>query len=499
MKFRLSKKFLFILGGVLVIGAGSGGAAVFVGRDRLLGTEAKDESNGLACTTLNTITSRQNGQVWVRRYITADDSGDGMVRLKTALRVAHVLQGEKKADLVQVAMVDPHGPKDRADIRGRSIGAQVVYIPDPAKMPKGVQAANYAAYYYQGAAGSDGDYYGMRIDLPLEDVEKLSAGVTGGVDCVDPAAEAARAAEAAAQAASADAAKRTEAKEIRKREMRAKMEGEATGQKPGEEGAEAKPAEVKEEAPAAAAKEESGGLISSISGMIFGSKPEEAKIDAAKVEAAKVEAGKPEVAAAAAAPSQDHASGGAAGAGEQAASGHKPAADDKSSAQQGGGHIVAADAAPKDGVKAHAGPADAGTPAKAETVAEQPADQGIFASIRGMIFGRASEDKAPVEVSGDPAKAGEGSSGKSAADSAKPAAGGKGAGGAMGAGNALAGKADAAGHKPAANPNAETPAVAKSAEGKPVVQNASAEKSDADAAGSAWLAKFRAQQAPASP
>jgi hypothetical protein len=461
MKFRLSKKFLFILGGVLVIGAGSGGAAVFVGRDRLLGTEPKDESNGLACTTLNTITSRQNGQVWVRRYITADDSDDGMVRVKTALRVARVLQQEKKADLVQVAMVDPHGPKDRADIRGRSIGAQVIYIPDPAKMPKAVQAASYAAYYYQGAAASDGSYYGMRIDLPLEDAEKLSASLHGGVDCVDPAAEAAKAAEAAADAAAADARKRDEAKEIRKREMRAKMEGEAAGPKAAEESSEAKPAEVKDDASTAAskaegakqdsAKQDGGGLISSISGMIFGHKSEEAK---------------PEVAAVTADPAKGPA---------EAPAGHAglPAGD------------AVVNAKPS-GVKQAGSPQDAASPAVADAPAEKQADEGLFASIKGMIFGSADKDDAPAATAaGVTEKPGDGAQ-KAAA--------------------AVTDKAENGMHKAsAASANAATPAVAKPSQDKAAVENVSADKNSADknnaadAAGAAWLAKFRQQQAPAAP
>ncbi|WJH40907.1 hypothetical protein N7E02_10215 [Aliirhizobium terrae] len=186
MKIRLSKKFVLILGGALLLCGASGAAAVLIGADRILGPSYRD-LNGLACTTLQTVKSKKDQRYWVRKYVTSDEEGDGMSRLRTALRVARAVQAKEKADLVQIAMIDKAGPKDRAAMRGRMIAAQVVYIPDLAKVPEGAAAVNYSAYYLDGTPTAKGEYFGMRIDLPLEDVEHLEAKLTDKADCIDPA------------------------------------------------------------------------------------------------------------------------------------------------------------------------------------------------------------------------------------------------------------------------------------------------------------------------
>jgi hypothetical protein len=190
MKVRLSKKFVLILGGGLVLCGASGAAAVLLGTDKILGPSYL-ELNGATCTTLKTFKIRKGQATWIRQYVTSDQAGDGATRVKTALRVARAVQEKEKADLVQIAMIAPSGPKDQAEMRGRMIGAQVVYIPDLAKVPDGAAASRYSAYYVDGAPTSLGEYFGLRIDLPVEDVEHLEAKLTDTADCVDPAALAA--------------------------------------------------------------------------------------------------------------------------------------------------------------------------------------------------------------------------------------------------------------------------------------------------------------------
>ena len=146
MKVRLSKKVVAITVGVLVICAGSGAAAVYVGTDKLLGPSYLDV-NGLECTTLQTDRIKRDKRNWIRKYVVSDKPGDGMARIRTALRVARAVQEKEKADLVQVSVLDKSGPTERAEMRGRVIGAQVVYIPDLAKAPDGAQVQTYSAYY----------------------------------------------------------------------------------------------------------------------------------------------------------------------------------------------------------------------------------------------------------------------------------------------------------------------------------------------------------------
>jgi len=258
MKIRLSKKFVFLLGGAIVLCGASGSAAVLIGTDKILGPSYKD-INGLACTTLQTQKMRRDGSIWVRKYVTSDQAGDGIARLKTALRVARAVQEKEKAGLVQVAMIDSAGPKDTADMRGRAIAAQVVYIPNPTKIPAGGQAENYSGYYLDGAPSANGHFYGMRVDLPLEDIEHLEAHLTDKADCIDPSLP--------------------EGSEAAKAEPKASGHGAPAGGSekpsghgaaPATEGASAE-AEAKGEEVAAV---EGGGFLSSITGMVFGAKEE---------------------------------------------------------------------------------------------------------------------------------------------------------------------------------------------------------------------------------
>jgi hypothetical protein len=187
-RLHFSRALVLAIGGVLVFCGASGAAAVYIGADRLLGPSYAD-LNGLECTAIQTTRFRRDGNLWVRKYVTTEKRADGITRVRTALRVAQAVQKREKADLVQVTLVDPAGPQDRALMRGRTIGAQAVYIPDLSKMPEGAASHSYAAYYHQGTANDAGEYYGLRIDLPFEDIAPITAALTDNADCVNPVTE----------------------------------------------------------------------------------------------------------------------------------------------------------------------------------------------------------------------------------------------------------------------------------------------------------------------
>jgi hypothetical protein len=111
-----------------------------------------------------------------------------MTRVKTALRVAQAVYAAQKPDLVQVVVLDENGPTLRADIRGRAIGADVVYIPHPDKTVPGLDDKPYTARYYDGKANESGLFFGERIDLPADEIAMISAGFKDPEDCVDPVA-----------------------------------------------------------------------------------------------------------------------------------------------------------------------------------------------------------------------------------------------------------------------------------------------------------------------
>lgn len=184
-RMRFSRKLVMIGGGILLLAGATGSAAVFIGSERLLGPSYAS-TNGLSCDAVQTVNIRKNGSLWVRKFIRTQ-GGDGTERLKTALRVARAVYDKQKPDLVQVSVLDKNGPQLRSEMRGRAIAAQVVFIPDPAKIPEGADAHRYSAFYYDGAANASGQFYGLRIDLPLEDAEALAAGLSDSADCATPA------------------------------------------------------------------------------------------------------------------------------------------------------------------------------------------------------------------------------------------------------------------------------------------------------------------------
>nr|WP_210277910.1 hypothetical protein [Rhizobium sp. BK316] len=183
--FRPSRKLALIIGGSALLAGVSGGAAVYVGKDRLLGDE--ESVDGVACTDVNLVTIKKQDHVWVRKYIKTEPV-DGMTRIKTALRVAQAVYATQKPDLVQVVVLDENGPTLRSDIRGRAIGADVVYIAHPDKMVEGLDDKPYTARYYDGKASEQGLFYGERIDLPDDQIAALNASLKDPADCIDPVA-----------------------------------------------------------------------------------------------------------------------------------------------------------------------------------------------------------------------------------------------------------------------------------------------------------------------
>ncbi|WP_283196122.1 hypothetical protein [Rhizobium sp. AN80A] len=188
--FRPSRKLVLIIGGIAFLGGTSGGAALYIGKDTLLGPPA-ETVNGAACTDVNLVTIKKQKRVWVRKYIKTEPT-DGMTRVKTALRVAKAIYEAQKPDLVQVVVLDNNGPTLRSDIRGRAIGADVVYIPRPDPVVESIVGAKtYTARYYDGTAAANGLFFGERVDLPEDEISTLNAAFKDFSDCVDPIAVAA--------------------------------------------------------------------------------------------------------------------------------------------------------------------------------------------------------------------------------------------------------------------------------------------------------------------
>ncbi|MGG7516785.1 hypothetical protein ACQ3G6_02740 [Allorhizobium undicola] len=277
-KVRFSRKMVIILGGVLVACGASGSVAVYIGRDQLLGA-SKTTLNGLECTQVQAVKLHRKERVWVRKYVTTEP-GDGLSRIRTALRVAKATAEAEKADLVQVVVLDKNGPKDRAEIRGRAVGAEVVYVPVPAHIDDEQDVVPLTARYVDRPANGDGDFYGERIDMASDEAAALMASLTEKNDCVIPAPPADKEGDGHGKASGHGKTEKATGEhgqpehgktEPDKKEhgadghgadghgAEAKKDGEAAGSGDAAHGG---------EPPAADAKP---GLISSIKGMIFGS------------------------------------------------------------------------------------------------------------------------------------------------------------------------------------------------------------------------------------
>ncbi len=192
-KLRLPRKTVFIIGGVLLLGGATGAFALYLTKDHFLGGDDDKKSvASLACTTVKTFKIKKKDRYWIRKFIKTEPA-DGLVRVATALRVAEAVYTTDKPDLVQVVVLDQRGPEQRADMRGRAIGADVVYVPHPENIPDLADTPIYSAKYIDGQANDAGQFYGEKIQLPPEHIDSLVSMLTDHIDCIDPAAPEAKA------------------------------------------------------------------------------------------------------------------------------------------------------------------------------------------------------------------------------------------------------------------------------------------------------------------
>lgn len=202
-KIRLPRKVMFLITGILVLSGASGAYAVYSGKETFLGMAGpqKPSTSGLACTTIETLKMRRNGQRWIRKYVSTESAG-GVDRVRTALRITGLLAKEEQADLYQVVVLDSAGPSDRADRRGAAIGAQVLFAPDPSKLPG--MSTPFTARYTDAKANTVGLFYGTEVALSTDDIKTTLTAMDDKSDCFDPVAAAAAAVPGAAGSKSGD-------------------------------------------------------------------------------------------------------------------------------------------------------------------------------------------------------------------------------------------------------------------------------------------------------
>lgn len=182
IKIRISRKVVIILSSAVVLFGASGAAALYLGRDAILGP-SHDSVYGLECQDVVRIADVRGRDIpWLRKYIRVANT-DGETRLKTALRVAKHMEETLPAELIHVAVLDENGPTVRAQMRGRAFGAQVFIFPDPEKIPG--ESQEYQGYYYEGKASEDGIFYGDKHKVSAHQLEELAEAMVEPEDVLD--------------------------------------------------------------------------------------------------------------------------------------------------------------------------------------------------------------------------------------------------------------------------------------------------------------------------
>lgn len=184
-KFRLTRKIVLILAGCFVLSGASAAFTVYFGNGIIFGPYRPGPS-GIACTDIQVVEMQRNGQRWIRKFVRTSGS-NGVARVRTALRIASVFSKREEADLYQVVVIDEKGPETRGAMRGRAIGADVLFTPHPGQV-EGMDVP-FKARYVDGPANTVGLFSGDRIDLSLDEVKTAILAIDDHQSCTDPLAE----------------------------------------------------------------------------------------------------------------------------------------------------------------------------------------------------------------------------------------------------------------------------------------------------------------------
>ncbi|MBW3096400.1 hypothetical protein [Pseudohoeflea coraliihabitans] len=125
--FRMSRKLVLITGGVLMLLGASGTAALIVkGPFEAAFSQADIDY----CETVHEARFTRGGE---RRLIAIIRTGSTSPedRIRTGLRLAQHFAEVEQPDLVTLQLVALNGPENRAELRGPTIGTEIVYAANP--------------------------------------------------------------------------------------------------------------------------------------------------------------------------------------------------------------------------------------------------------------------------------------------------------------------------------------------------------------------------------
>lgn len=352
-KLRLSRKLLIITLGITVLLGGTSAAALYFKSSELL--DSPGSTIGGECTDVQTMVLKTpSNHLWLRRFIRMENAS-GPDRVRTALRIAGLLAKKNTVDLIHVSVLDSHGPTLRSQMRGRSIGAEVLIALKPDTLTEMKSPA--MASYYEGPVSDAGRYYGDKVVVDIDEIGAMMTAMRGieeKPDCVVPEGA------ADAEAKPNDHGKKEEKADHGKKEEHEAKPADAHGEETTKEGAD-------ESAHAEEPAKEQGFLDSMLSMVgLGGSEEKPAEDHAPATDNSHAVAEEPADAAA-----EDH--------GEKAAVDHeaKPADDEKAAAES---HEPAAKAEGHDTAEE---PANTHGDESAATEDAKPEDHGVKAETEG--------------------------------------------------------------------------------------------------------------------
>jgi hypothetical protein len=185
-KLRLSRKLLIITLGITVLLGGTSAAALFF-KSSEFGLESAGSTIGGECTDVQTMVLKTpTNRLWLRRFIRMENAS-GPDRVRTALRIAGLLAKKNTVDLIHVSVLDSHGPTLRSQMRGRSIGAEVLIALKPDALSEMKSPA--MASYYEGPVSDAGRYYGDKVVVDIDEIGAMMTAmrsVEEKPDCISP-------------------------------------------------------------------------------------------------------------------------------------------------------------------------------------------------------------------------------------------------------------------------------------------------------------------------
>jgi len=175
--FKFSRKLALMTGGFLVLLGASGTAALVFSGSVIPSVIDKRNVASRHCSTVYQSKFVRAGEKRLVVIIRADDKKPDH-RVETGLRLAKHLADVEHVDLITVQIADRNGPESRAELRGSTIGTEIVHAPNPNRSR--ATSSKWEVRYIDAEPNDLGNYFGERkslrsveIDLTLKSIDEF--------------------------------------------------------------------------------------------------------------------------------------------------------------------------------------------------------------------------------------------------------------------------------------------------------------------------------------